>query len=168
MALVLCKECSKQISNQAKNCPNCGGPVPKSVGPFGYLMVLFVGLLFYKGCGSARESATDREAVSKNTQASPELTMEEKLRIGQTILVMTSIKQSMRDPTSITWVSVLTSDDASVVCATYRARNGFGGMNIEHSTGTANGISNSTSMWNKRCAANLTLNDMTHVQRTVP
>lgn len=162
MALVQCKECSKQVSTQAKVCPGCGSPVPESIGAFGYLMVLMVGFIFYKGCSP--NTPTGGQVVP----AKPEMSIDEKRRIGQTILVMASIKQAMREPDSISWVSVLTSDDASVVCATYRARNGFGGMNIEYATRTKAGISTSIAVWNKHCATNRTLNDMTYVQRGIP
>lgn len=30
MALVTCKECGKQISNQAKSCPGCGAEIPRT------------------------------------------------------------------------------------------------------------------------------------------
>ena len=31
MALILCKECGKEISDAAKNCPHCGAPVVRDV-----------------------------------------------------------------------------------------------------------------------------------------
>ncbi|MCX4335218.1 MAG: TM2 domain-containing protein [Bacteroidales bacterium] len=31
MALILCKECGKEISDSAANCPHCGAPVVKDV-----------------------------------------------------------------------------------------------------------------------------------------
>jgi hypothetical protein len=131
-------------------------------------MVLFVGLLFYKSCGPVRAPPEGRETSVEASPAKPVMTTEERKRFVRTVLVMTSIKQAMRDPDSISWTSVLTSDDASVVCVTYRAKNGFGGMNIEHATGLAAGISTSTRKWNKHCATNLTLNDMTSAQFAVP
>jgi uncharacterized membrane protein YvbJ len=27
MALIKCKECGKEVSSEAKNCPNCGYPI---------------------------------------------------------------------------------------------------------------------------------------------
>lgn len=30
MALIECPECGKEVSDQAKNCPNCGHPIPIS------------------------------------------------------------------------------------------------------------------------------------------
>lgn len=41
MALVKCKECSNQVSNKAKTCPQCGAPIPKGYG-VGTLLVLVV------------------------------------------------------------------------------------------------------------------------------
>lgn len=33
MALIRCPECGKEISSNAKACPNCGNPVPKKMVP---------------------------------------------------------------------------------------------------------------------------------------
>ena len=35
MALIKCPECSKEISDKAKNCPNCGSPLVKKNGRYG-------------------------------------------------------------------------------------------------------------------------------------
>lgn len=38
MALILCPECGKQVSDKAASCPNCGAPIsgpPKSQAPSG-------------------------------------------------------------------------------------------------------------------------------------
>ena len=31
MALIVCPECGKQVSDQAETCPNCGYPIPKYI-----------------------------------------------------------------------------------------------------------------------------------------
>ena len=31
MALIVCPECGKQVSDQAESCPHCGYPVPKYI-----------------------------------------------------------------------------------------------------------------------------------------
>ncbi len=33
MALIKCKDCNNEISDSAGSCPNCGAPVPKTIGP---------------------------------------------------------------------------------------------------------------------------------------
>jgi len=32
MALINCKDCNSEISDSAESCPNCGAPVPKTIG----------------------------------------------------------------------------------------------------------------------------------------
>ena len=34
MALISCYECGKQISDQAKACPNCGAPITTEICPY--------------------------------------------------------------------------------------------------------------------------------------
>ena len=31
MALIVCPECGKQVSDQAESCPHCGYPIPKYI-----------------------------------------------------------------------------------------------------------------------------------------
>ena len=44
MALKKCKECGKEVSSKAKNCPNCGAPIKKhiSTGSGCLIIILFV------------------------------------------------------------------------------------------------------------------------------
>lgn len=37
MALVKCKECSREVSDQAAACVGCGAPIPKNPGPAAYM-----------------------------------------------------------------------------------------------------------------------------------
>ena len=48
MAIVKCGECGKEVSNQAKDCPNCGNPIKKNVGCGGLIFVILFTLgIFY-------------------------------------------------------------------------------------------------------------------------
>lgn len=50
MALVKCKECGNEISNKAKECPNCGAPAPKPSGGTGcaaVVMLVLIGAFVY-------------------------------------------------------------------------------------------------------------------------
>jgi len=45
MALIQCKECGKQISSKARQCPSCGAPLPKPngcLGCGGIVLLLFI------------------------------------------------------------------------------------------------------------------------------
>jgi len=46
MALTTCKECSKEISNRAKTCPQCGLPIKFEVGCGTYLLIFLFGMIF--------------------------------------------------------------------------------------------------------------------------
>ena len=42
MALIKCRECGKEVSTSAQNCPNCGAPVKKpGIGCGGAILILF-------------------------------------------------------------------------------------------------------------------------------
>ena len=49
-------------------------------------------------------------------------------RLSRLIATQESVKANMRDPDSVAREKATASDDGSVVCVVYRARNGFGGM----------------------------------------
>ncbi len=47
MALKACPECGKEISTDAKTCPNCGAKQPRKVGILGWIAAAFVGVVAY-------------------------------------------------------------------------------------------------------------------------
>lgn len=69
----------------------------------------------------------------------------------------------MREPESLKWDRILSNQDGTVVCATYRGRNGFGGMNFEHVAYAKGSISTTAQAWNKHCAEK-SLYEMKHAQ----
>jgi hypothetical protein len=52
MALIKCKDCLREFSNQAKACPNCGKPKP-SIGLGGFIVIVFAVFFFMGIIGSA-------------------------------------------------------------------------------------------------------------------
>jgi RNA polymerase subunit RPABC4/transcription elongation factor Spt4 len=67
MALIKCKECGEQISNQAKACPKCGSPLQKKSGSGFWIFIIIViiggfGFYYYKfhdDRGARVEAATE-------------------------------------------------------------------------------------------------------------
>ena len=55
------------------------------------------------------------------------------------------------DPDSLQWIKIRANDSGSVVCAEYRARNGFGGMNVGMTPVIAGIPADSPEIWNKNC-----------------
>lgn len=167
MALIQCRECTKEISSNSKACPHCGSPTPRPIGIIGYLVIFIVGWSVFR-CNFPEKRATSEPPISAEQAAiNAEISRIKEKRFDRVVFVLASIKAATRDPNSLSWVSVLANDDASVVCVTYRARNGFGGMNVEHVVGSALGISTSASAWNKSCA-NRDMHDMISARHGVP
>lgn len=48
MALIKCKECRIEVSDKAKNCPNCGAPIKSRIGCGGFIVIMFcIGIVLY-------------------------------------------------------------------------------------------------------------------------
>jgi hypothetical protein len=63
MAMGKCRECGKEVSSEAKACPQCGvaTPVKKGVSPLRLLLVLFFGFVVYR-CASLPQTLTSGPA----------------------------------------------------------------------------------------------------------
>lgn len=124
MSLIACKECGAQVSTKAAACPKCGAKVPPRTTLFAKivagLFALFIVLALY--IRGAQPPATPAQIAE--TAASSK-------RSALAYDLAATIKARMRDPDSlkVTWIGV--NSRATIACATYRAKNGFGGMNSE-------------------------------------
>ncbi|MFL5762368.1 MAG: zinc-ribbon domain-containing protein [Bacteroidia bacterium] len=73
MALIKCKECGEQISNQAKSCPKCGSPLQKKSGS-GFLIFLLIiiicggALYYYKFHDDTNERIAAAKEILKNNR----------------------------------------------------------------------------------------------------
>lgn len=67
------------------------------------------------------------------------------------IMARAAIKNAARNPDSVSFETVYTDKQGSVVCVVYRAQNGFGGMNKEMLAVDENGAHQNSSFWNKHC-----------------
>src|SRR6476469_7596301 len=128
MALVACSECSKEVSTQARACPHCGAKRAKSAGPIAYIFAGLFFLIVFKSCSIERRADT---RTSDQIAAANAAEKDYQARLVSAATVMASIKASLRDPQSVQWSSVKSDAEGTVVCVEYRARNGFGGMNVE-------------------------------------
>lgn len=152
MALIKCTECGKEVSNEAANCVNCGAKIKKPTS-IATLIVAAVAAVIVVQCSMS---------MSKSTQpkAPPDPVAEE--RFQKTARIAMALKQSLRDPESLTLESAWANDDASVVCIEYRARNGFGGINKEFIISAKGKLSKEPAAWNKHCTK--AVFDMKHVE----
>lgn len=88
MAIRKCKECGKEVSSQAKQCPHCGAPQPKSVGIGGMFLVLFVGYIIYAvvgGGGSGSNTASN--TTSAKARPAPTIDKSPKMQADRLKLI---------------------------------------------------------------------------------
>jgi hypothetical protein len=158
VALIKCKECGRDVSSKAKTCPNCGVKAGASqVGCGSVLLLLFLGGLLL--------SALNDPSGSSNNASPPETAEQRAVREKQDKAMARAtvgakiLKKAMRDPDSFKLESALVIDKTDAVCYEYRAKNGFGGVNLgkavlasDGSTFKTDDMSGFSQLWNKECA----------------
>ncbi len=151
MALQKCKECGNEVSSKAKACPQCGAAQPKKTSVFTWIIGGFFAVAVVAAVVGGTSSSTmtpEQHAASKQKSES----------MKKTMLALQAIKKSMRDPDSLKWEDITANDDASVICISYRAKNGFGGMNRDIATVVNDKFHTDKKTWNKHCTK--PMNDM--------
>ena len=156
MALTKCSECKNEVSDSAGKCPHCGAKVSKPAGWLGWICAaIFIFAIVQcstdieksKELSAAIEAAKPlemREAETKNKAL-------EEARFQKAVIAAKVLKSSLRNPDSVVWEDIYANNDASVICLSYRAQNGFGGMNREHISFINGKPSRSTPVWNRKC-----------------
>ena len=107
---------------------------------------LIVGPLFHYSSASA---AAAPPALSKPDPG----TDKAEQRFQRTVAAMASIRSAARNPDSVVWESAHADASGNVVCITYRAQNGFGGMNRGIAVLHGTSFNDKVSHWNKFCGA---------------
>lgn len=154
MSMVNCKECKTEISSKAEACPKCGAKTKRSsIGCGSALAVIGVIFVFIMVAGIIRGPSDTSAAAPKKTTESQST---EKSTRAQTLMYV--VKKSLRNPDSLKAESVIVTE-ALAVCATYRAQNGFGGMNVEQAVMSADqtqammtGQPGFAKLWARECA----------------
>lgn len=82
------------------------------------------------------------------------------IRYTKVSLVSAAIKENLRDPNSVDWISAHANDDGSLICLAYRAKNGFGALTKEN-TAMLNG---QIVDWNNNCSGK-NLHNMSYVNK---
>lgn len=171
MALKKCDECGKEVSDGAGKCPHCGAKISKPVGIIGWIVAIVL-LAYMVQCTTRTEKAKEQAAAVESAKspeqkaAEAKQKAEEDLRFQKTVVAATAVKQSLRDPASLQWESIDANEDASVICLSYRAKNGFGGMNLEYATFANGKHGKSAPYWNKYCTKG-GLYEMKHVRLAI-
>ena len=162
MALKPCKECGHNVSTKATSCPQCGARMSKPTS----LVTKVIAGIFIMSAAIAVFSPKPDAAPATQSAHKPPADPKREAAFQRTVAVVRSIKASLREPSSVQWEGILRNDDATVVCVTYRARNGFGGMNLEQAAYANGRISTSAAAWNKHCAGK-TLTDERKIRLVV-
>jgi len=172
MALVHCTECDNEISSLAASCPKCGAPasaqpIAEAKKKANTLAQGVVGLLLIGGIAvwllSSNEKPTPAPGPAAPVVAQPtvptpptpeEIAAQEReaKQIKNVMIVVNHIKKHLRNPDTLKWIVVKADDVGDIVCLSYRAQNGFGGMNIESAVVVGSKISHTPSNVKKYCA----------------
>jgi hypothetical protein len=172
MAMINCGECGASVSTEAKSCPACGAGRKVFRRPAGTKkpmswpkkISVVLGVMFgisVIGGIAAGVSGTNQAPQTESAQDKQRKHMN-----YQAYLAAKAVKASLRNPDSLSFEQILANDDGSVICMTYRAQNGFGGMNIEHVVFKDGDPSQSHASWHAHCAGKM-LNDVTAVQSMI-
>lgn len=139
MALVICQECKREVSTDAKACPNCGAKVRTPKKPMSMLMKVLLGL-FGVGVVAAMLTEGNRQDDIKKVEGqrvasmSPEQKEAEKVakikRDSQLQMAgagALTIKKAMKDPEAFELKSLIVKPNGTA-CYEYRAKNSFGAI----------------------------------------
>ena len=151
MALKTCPMCAEKIQSAAKVCKHCGHKftaaelksedTASALG--GCLVILVLGALVYS-CSGMGESSEEKAAREKKETAQ---TAEDRRKgfhclsgwDGSHSDMVTQVKRILRDPSSFehaeTRITPANAQGKHQIAMTYRARNGFGGMNVDVARG---------------------------------
>lgn len=173
-----CSRCGNALPGESRFCNHCGA----SLGPPAFPVVvqkpreksflksvfIFFAVLIGVSMVISFISAVGTESTSKSSapKTPEQLAKEEQERqkkekqeadFQRAVLAARQLKSAMRNPDSFKLSEALIMENGSV-CFTYRAQNGFGGMNLGNAVVTARGdfrsdeSSGFTRLWNKECA----------------
>jgi RNA polymerase subunit RPABC4/transcription elongation factor Spt4 len=129
MAIKSCKECKGQVSSKADKCPHCGAKQSKGSW-IGTVALIVLGTIIVVNL------ATDKKPKSTPAQV---WTREGQISQGFSGMdgshreLTRKIKAALRDPNSYEHIETKYKDngDNLTIVTSYRAKNGFGGMNSE-------------------------------------
>ncbi|MBV9991314.1 MAG: zinc ribbon domain-containing protein [Alphaproteobacteria bacterium] len=145
MALIVCPECRKKVSDTAAACPGCGYSLtPEKVAEIrarnqqslkgcgiGCLVVLGFVLLVAMCSGSS----SNNPSTSTSIPDKPHEIVENSEWDGSVFQVKEWLNENLKDPDSlefINWSPVQKTKTGYMVRAKYRAKNSFGGYVIEN------------------------------------
>ncbi len=152
MALIVCKDCQKEFSTDAKRCPNCGAKKPpKDRSKLYKGIAIFFLLTQILRLFASHDSPvpTTSHSINSAHEVSP---------VTKAAAAVSILKNSMKDPDSFRLEQALLINKTGAVCFTYRAKNGFGALDVGHAVMGRNGVGlldhsepGFSALWNKEC-----------------
>lgn len=127
MALRKCTECGTEVSDKAGSCPKCGAPQNQKRGLSG-LRMLLIGVIALPIVIAITHPESESAAPSASKPVGARAPDPNEGRNMMAAVAGRSLRKSMRDPDSFKLEQALAMDKA--ICFTYRAHNGFGGVNV--------------------------------------
>lgn len=126
--MVPCHECRTWISNKARSCPTCGvKPKRTSMG-----VKILAGFFIFAAVMTAVQEVLPRTAPTPPKPRTPEQAGQDAYdkRVAYAFYASSELRDTMRDPDSYKLITGIVTGSGAI-CFRYRARNGFGGMNVE-------------------------------------
>lgn len=154
MALITCKECQKQVSDEAKNCPSCGAPVPKPTSRLAIFIAGFFGLIVFLSIYNSNRSdppsaATPQQAAVNTAQKLIDDAKEKEFQV--VVIGAKMLKKSTKNPDSFVLTSAVRMADGTI-CYEFRGTNSFNAIVPGHYTLAPKKGSDTAADWNKYCA----------------
>ncbi|MFA6203764.1 MAG: zinc-ribbon domain-containing protein [Gallionella sp.] len=131
MALIICTECSKQISDQAKSCPQCGAikfkpkPTSEPAIRYAWIAIIFTFVLVIIFSNKENPSQTGSAAIQTPEQIAAKSKRDSQLKTGA--LGALTLKKHMKDPEAFNLTAANVKDNGAT-CYQYRAKNSFGAI----------------------------------------
>lgn len=129
MALIKCAACSKEISENAASCPNCGEKPPKKTSRFTWavLALLIIGAMSQAFRPKPTAPVADTRTVEQIAADEKEVRRRLYAPIARARIL---IESSSKDAGSLKFQNEFNSDYGSgndIVCGQVNGKNGFGG-----------------------------------------
>lgn len=160
MALVKCKECSAQISDEAERCPQCGAKVKKPMGRFKIMALGLIAISVIK-CTYDQSSGNTTQAPAK-TPEQIKADVEKERAFQADVIRVKALKSSLKNPESFELVDAIRMADGTL-CVTYRGTNSFNAITTERAA-LVGAFGRGT--WSKHCSGK-TGQDMGHIKHAL-
>ena len=143
MGTVKCRECGKNVSNEAKNCPHCGVAKPAPESKLGLYVKLGLGAVLVIAmvrCISDQEDRKSQASAEKQrieASKTPEQRAREEAEKAKkeaefqsVVSRLRALKATTKNPNSFELVDAVLMNDGTL-CATYRGTNSFNAVVTE-------------------------------------